>query len=132
MSNKRRVLVAAVAVIIFACAQCVWAVDGLWSPNAANPGDWSVAANWNLATIADGDGSTAFFWGDLPTGALIQVNVDAARAGQLVGNLNFSDSDSSTPGSWIIQGTTTMNLQNTVSGTSSISVTPVFDPLVPS
>ncbi len=129
MSNKRRVLVAAVAVIIFACAQCVWAVDGFWSPNAANPGDWSDAANWNLATIADGDGSTAFFWGDLPTGALIQVNVDAARAGQLVGNLNFSDSDSSTPGSWIIQGTTTMNLQNTVSGTSSISVTPVFDPL---
>ena len=128
MSNKRCFLVAAVAVVIFANAQCVWADPGFWAVGAANPGDWSVANNWDGGTIADGDGADAWFNVDVPTGGVVKINVDALRAGQLIGNLNFQDGNASTPGSFLIQGTTTLNLQNTGLSTSTIYVSPVFDP----
>ena len=126
MSNKRCFLVAAVAVVIFTSAQCIWAADGFWSAQAANPGDWSDTNNWQSGTVADGDGSSAWFYVDAPTSPVITVNVDALRAGQLIGNLYFIDADPSTPGSYLIQGTTTLNLQNTALGVSTISPSPVF------
>jgi fibronectin-binding autotransporter adhesin len=128
MSNKRYFLVAVVSVVIFASAQCIWAFDGYWSANALNPGDWSDVNNWDYTTVADGDGSSAWYQSDIPTGVVITTNVDALRAGQLIGNIYFVDMSPSTPGSYLIQGATTLNLQNTgTDTTSTISVNPVFD-----
>jgi fibronectin-binding autotransporter adhesin len=128
MSNKRCFLVAVVAVVVCASAQCIWAFDGFWSANALNPGDWSDVNNWDYATIADGDGSSAWYQSDIPTGVVITTNVDALRAGQLIGSIYFIDSSPYSPGSYLIQGATTVNLQNTGTGTTStISVNPVFD-----
>ncbi|MGA2062165.1 MAG: hypothetical protein ABSG67_16900, partial [Thermoguttaceae bacterium] len=129
MSNKICIFIIAVAIIIFASAQCIWADTGFWSAGAANPGDWSVANNWDGGTVADGDGNDAWFNVDVPTGGIATINVDAGRAGQVIGNLNFLDSDVSTPGSYLVQGTTTLNLQNSGVGTSQIYVYPLFDPL---
>ncbi|MGD0516529.1 MAG: PEP-CTERM sorting domain-containing protein [Thermoguttaceae bacterium] len=128
MSNKMCVLVIAVTVVIFASAQCVWAADGYWLSTVTSTGDWSTPANWTSETVADGDGFTAYFTGDLADGAIITVNVDAGRDGQLIGNLSFNDWVATTPGSWLVQGSTTLNLKNSA-GTSTISVTPVTDSL---
>ncbi|MGA2795967.1 MAG: PEP-CTERM sorting domain-containing protein [Thermoguttaceae bacterium] len=132
MSNKRRFLVAAVAVVIFASASCVWAWnDGTWI-GTLNPGDWSDPGNWDSGTIADGDGATADFTINVPTGGVDVINVDIGRAGQLIGLINFVDADGAlpTPGSYLLQGTTTLNMQYsflTPIPTSQISVSPIYD-----
>jgi fibronectin-binding autotransporter adhesin len=129
MSNKCCVLILTAAILILAGAQRVWAVDadGQWLSTVTSTGDWSVADNWIAATIANGDGYTAYFMGDTATGNTITVNVDPARATESISHLFFYDYTPDTPGKWVIQGNTVLNLVNTFTTLNSeITVNPVF------
>jgi hypothetical protein len=136
MSNKMCVLVTAIA-IAFAGAQCAWAqTNGTWLVTAANPFDWSTAANWVDGNIADGDSATASFSTDIVAGGVVAINVDALRDGLLIGHLYFYDTDTALAGSYLIKSDTlptptTLNLSN-VGYTSLISVeSQIIDPPSP-
>ena len=105
MSNRCCILAVAAVIILLIGAQCTWAIDGYWSTGAANPGNWSVANNWDGGIIADGIDAVAFFLLDIPAGGST-VNIDATT-GQTIGKLYVGyDMDSTTAGGWLFQGNT--------------------------
>ncbi len=102
MFRKRLYLVAVAVVILSAVTQYARAarVDGIWSSSAANPGSWSTTTNWVNGTVAgDIDSIADFNSVDVPSGG-ITVIPDASPLH--TGNLIFGDTDTSTPGGWII------------------------------
>ena len=116
MTNRICVLVIAAALIMLAAAQCACADDGYWTVTTS--GDWSLPDNWASSTVADGDGSTAWFMVDVPSASVISVNVDTART---IGGLYFY---TSTPGSYLISGANTLSLSNSSSTGATITLTP--------
>ena len=69
--------------------------SGTW--NATSSGLWSNTANWLSGTVADGSGFTATFSANLTSD--VTVGLDSARTIQA---LSFSDTNTATPGSWIL------------------------------
>jgi len=100
MSNKMCVLVIAVAVVIFASAQCVWAADGTWNAGGY-PGDntWANSGNWVSGTIADAVDSTATFSLDVAASVPQPIDVEYMH---VVGNMTFGDTIPATAGGWIL------------------------------
>jgi hypothetical protein len=130
MINKIYISIFAVAMLIFTCAQCVWAADGWWQVGGLS-NNWSDLTNWQGTppVMADGDSATAVFFLDVPASGVVTANVDAAWVGTTIGNLYFMDMDSSTPGSYLITADplTTLNLTNTNTGISQITLSPIRD-----
>jgi len=94
-----------IAAVFAAWAGGARAADGTW--NADADGLWSLNANWLTNIIAEGSGFTANF----------TYNITADRTVHLDGNstltsIVFSDSVTTTPGSWILDnnGTSTNHL----------------------
>ena len=87
--------------------------SGAWAVDADGP--WSSASNWTGGTIANGTNMTATFGVDVT--AARYVNLDAART---LGNLNFTDANTNTPGGWIVTNNP-LTLQVS-SGTPQLSV----------
>ncbi len=95
----KKYYVAAIAIAVLAIAQCVWGVDGTWSSTAAT-GGWSTTTNWVSGTVASDAGYTADFNSvDVPSGG---INVSLDTYPLYIGNLVFGDTDTSTPGGWLV------------------------------
>ena len=57
---RRKALTAAVMVMLIACAEACRAGSATWSSTPGS-GDWNAAANWNPATVPNGEGDSATF-----------------------------------------------------------------------
>jgi fibronectin-binding autotransporter adhesin len=81
------------------------AASGTWDEDAN--GLWSTSTNWASDIIADGSGSTANFTNDITADRTVSLDGDRTLT-----NLVFSDSNTATAGSWILDnnGTSTNNL----------------------
>jgi autotransporter-associated beta strand protein len=89
--------------------------DGTWITDGN--GNWSDPANWDLGTVADGPGKTAFFTKNITTATRV-VTLDSART---IGNITFTDS--TTPSNDLtISGANILTLDVTT-GTPEINVT---------
>ncbi len=95
------------------------AADGTWSVDSN--GLWSAAGNWSGEVIADGDTSTANFTHNITADRT--VSLDSART---LNKLVFSDSVTSTPGSWLIDNDSNAANILTLAGTApSITAHPL-------
>ena len=91
-----RLLKLAAVISILASAQpLAHAASGNWTSTSS--GLWSNTANWQSGTVADGSGNTATFSANLTSD--VTVGLDSARTIQ---TLSFSDTNTATPGSWIL------------------------------
>jgi autotransporter-associated beta strand protein len=73
--------------------------SGVWT-QLASGGLWSGGANWSSGTVANGAGNTGDF-NTLNISGTNLVRLDSPRA---LGNLVFGDTNTSTAGSWLIDG----------------------------
>ncbi len=92
------------AFLTLAFAPAAFAADGTWNVNA--DGLWITPGNWTPG-IADGSGSTANFTNNITADRTVHLDGDRTLT-----NVVFSDSDTATAGSWILDnnGTSTNNL----------------------
>ena len=81
------------------------AASGTWNVDA--DGLWSLNTNWLSNTIADGSGFTASFTNNITADRTVHLDGDRTLT-----SLVFSDSNTATAGSWILDnnGTSTNNL----------------------
>ena len=100
------------------------AVTGTWNVDAN--GLWSLDTNWASSVIADDLLSTANFTNNITADRTVSLDSD-----RTINRVNFSDSDTSSAGSWILDnnGTATNNL--ILSGTTGAAsgTAPVIDVL---
>ena len=100
------------------------AVTGTWNVDAN--GLWSLDTNWASSVIADDLLSTANFTNNITADRTVSLDSD-----RTINRVNFSDSDTSSAGSWILDnnGTATNNL--ILSGTTGAAsgTVPVIDVL---
>ena len=98
------------------------AVTGTWNVDAN--GLWSLDTNWASSVIADDLLSTANFTNNITADRTVSLDSD-----RTINRVNFSDSDTSSAGSWILDnnGTATNNL--ILSGTTGAAsgTAPVID-----
>jgi len=95
------------------------AANGTWT-NVISGGNWSTAANWSGATIADASGFTADFNTINITTDPTVVHLDSART---IGNLTFGDTTTSSAASWILDNNATAaNTLTLAGGTPTITV----------
>ena len=100
------------AIAAMLATQAAHAATGTWNVDAN--GLWSNAGNWT-PSFADGSGFAANFTNDITADRT--VSLDSART---LGTLVFSDSNTSTAGSWILDNNG--NAANTLTGLSTITV----------
>ena len=87
------------------------AATGTWAVDAS--GLWSDTGNWSGGTVADGSTSTANFTNDITADRT--VSLDSAR---ILNKLVFSDLDTATAGSWLIDNNATPANTLTLDGTA--------------
>jgi len=109
------VLLVAIILLPFSAS----AANGTWT-NVVSGGNWSAAANWSGATIADASGFTADFNTINITTDPTVVHLDSART---IGNLTFGDTTTSSAASWILDNNATAaNTLTLAGGTPTITV----------
>ena len=88
-----------------AAMQSANAADGTWALDGN--GTWSTPGNWVSDIIADGSTSAAFFTNNITADRTVSLDGD-----RTLNKLTFSDSDTATAGSWVLNnnGTPTNNL----------------------
>ena len=102
----KRGLFADGSIIVRTAAEMVAQTDnGTWNVNA--DGLWSLDTNWLSNTIANGEGCTANFTHNITADRTVHLDGD-----RTLSNLVFSDSDTATAGSWLLDnnGTSSNNL----------------------
>ncbi|MFM7183125.1 MAG: hypothetical protein ACKO2G_16905, partial [Verrucomicrobiales bacterium] len=104
--RRRFLAIAAAAALTTTHAQ---AADGTWNVDAN--GNWSTTTNWLSEIVADGSGSAANFTNDITADRT--VTLDSNRT---LTSIVFGDSDTSSAGSWILSGSSTLTLAGTTPG----------------
>src|SRR5262245_35139538 len=111
-SVKRNILKLAAIAAVCVFPSIASAASATW--NQSTPGiyswDTNAVTNWLGGLPADGQAATADFNSINLTGD-ITVNLDTTS--HTIGNLIFGDTDTSSTGSWIIGGASTLTLDNT-------------------
>jgi len=104
------------SLVAFAMSQAAHAASGSWNVDANSL--WSASGNWSGGTIADDSTSTANFTNNITADRT--VSLDSAR---ILNRLVFSDSNTATAGSWLINNNGTAANILTLGGTGpSITV----------
>ena len=107
-------LVATLLLLLVASLTTSRAADGTWTN--VSGGNWSDPLNWLGGIVADGAGSKADF-STLDLTAFPVVTLDSPRT---IGSLVFGDTDTSSPGGWVLTNST-LTLSNS-SATPLITV----------
>ena len=123
-SKNQNPFLIAIAAGLVATSSNIHAADGTWNVDAN--GLWSLDTNWASSVIADDLLSTANFTNNITADRTVSLDSD-----RTINRVNFSDSDTSSAGSWILDnnGTATNNL--ILSGTTGAAsgTVPVIDVL---